>query len=139
MKKIYVGKADPITLVIEKVIKASEEDIVLYVPRGSVSFSVRNNFKLLKREANAAGKTVSFESVDDDVLELAQAFDMKALNPFFGRKKLVADIIVKEPGTIKLKEDKEEESEPQNIKKTRKQSHILTFKQKSFGLWGTEP
>ncbi len=143
MKKIYVGKTDPITLVIEKVIKASEKDIVLYVPRGSVSFSIRNNFKLLKRESEAAGKTVSFESVDDDVLELAKAFDMKALNPFFGRKKLVADIIVKEPGTVKLKEDKEEESEPEtNIEhkeKTRVSGYALTSKQGASGLWGTEP
>ncbi len=139
MKKIYVGKADPITLVIEKVIKTSGEDVVLYIPRGSVSFNVRNNFKLLKRESKAAGKTVSFESVDDDVLELAQAFDMKALNPFFGRKKLVADIIVKEPETIELKEDKKEESEPQNIKKTRRPGYTLISKQMISGLWGAEP
>ena len=140
MKKIYVGKTDPITLIIEKVIKAPEEDIVLYVPRGSVSFGVRNNFKLLKREAEAGGKTVSFESVDDDVLELAQAFDMKALNPFFGKKKFVTDIIVKEPGTVRLKE---EESEPEtNIEpkeKTRVSGSILTSKQESSGIWGTEP
>lgn len=142
MKKIYVGKTDPITLVIEKVIKASEEDIVLYVPRGSASFSIRNNFKLLKREAEAGRKTVSFESVDDDVLELAQAFDMKALNPFFGKKKFVTDIIIKKPGTVQLKEDEDEEFELQNIKKKEKTgilSSISASKQKSSGIWGTEP
>ncbi len=143
MKKIYVGKSDPITLVIEKVIKASEEDIVLYVPRDSVSFGIRNNFKLLKREAEAGGKTVSFESVDDDVLELAQAFDMKALNPFFGRKKFVTDIIIKNPTTAKLKDDKNEKSDKEtNIEKkgkTSAQSSILTSKQEHSGIWETEP
>lgn len=142
MKKIYIGKTDPITLIIEKVIKASEKDVVLYVSRGSTSFSIRNNFKLLKREAEAAGKTVSFESVDDDVLELAQAFDMKAMNPFFGRKKFITDIIVKEPGTVRLKEDKDEESEFQDTEfkgKNKISNLILTSKRKAFGLWGNEP
>jgi hypothetical protein len=143
MKKIYVGKTDPITLIIEKIIKSSEKDIVLYVPRDSVSFGVRNNFKLLKREADAGDKTVSFESVDDDVLELAQAFDMKALNPFFGKKKFVTDIVIKKPGTVKLKEDEEEKSDLEaNIKiKEKDNTHnsILNSKQESSGLWGTEP
>lgn len=132
MKKIYIGKTDPITLVIEKVIKASEKDVVLYVSRGSISFGIRNNFKLLKREAEAAGKTVSFESVDDDVLELAQAFDMKAMNPFFGRKKFVADIIVKEPGIVRLKENEDEEPESQDVGHKGKNK-------KASGLWGNEP
>jgi len=143
MKKIYVGKTDPITLIIEKIIKAPDEDIVLYVPRGSVSFGVRNNFKLVKREAEAGGKTVSFESVDDDVLELAQAFDMKALNPFFGRKKFVTDIVIKKPGTVELKEGKEEAPEPEtNIEKKDKTGilgSILNSRQKSSELSWTEP
>lgn len=156
MKKIYIGKTDPITLVIEKVIKASEDDIVLYVPRGSESFGIRNNFKLLKREADAGHKTVSFESVDDDVLELAQAFNMKALNPFFGRKKFVSDIIVKEPGVVRLREEKVgkadkvnkvEQPEIQNIEevsinekeKDKAPTPILSTKRESSGIWGTEP
>ncbi len=96
MKKIYVNKNDSVALIIEKVIKSGEEEIILYIPRGSELASSRNNFKLLKREAQSAGKVVSIESVDDDVLELASSFSIKASNPFFGKKKSVADIIVKD-------------------------------------------
>lgn len=96
MKKIYVNKKDSVNLIIEKVIKSSEEEVVLYIPRGSDLALSRNNFTLLKREAKSAGKAVSIESVDDDVLELADSFNIKAFNPFFGKKKSVADIVVKD-------------------------------------------
>src|SRR3989344_576101 len=102
MKKIYVNKTDPVALIIEKVIKSSEKEVVLYVPRGSMLTSSRNNFKLLKREAGSAGKVLSIESVDEDALELADSFDIKSINPFFGKKKSVTDIVVKdvEPGVL---------------------------------------
>lgn len=96
MQKIYVGKNDPIALIIEKIIKSSSEEVVLYVSRGSLLVSSRNNFKLLKRETESAGKILSIESVDDDVLELADSFNIKAINPFFGKKKSVMDIVVKD-------------------------------------------
>ncbi len=96
MKKIYVNKTDPVALIIEKVIKSPDKEVVLYVPRGSMLTSSRNNFKLLKREAGSAGKVLSIESVDEDALELANSFDIKSINPFFGKKKSVTDIVVKE-------------------------------------------
>lgn len=95
MKKIYVNKTDLVALIIEKVIKSPDEEVTLYIPRESVLTSSRNNFKLLKREAESAGKILRVESVDEDALELADSFDIKSINPFFGKKKSVTDIVVK--------------------------------------------
>lgn len=135
MKKIYVNRTDPATLIIEKIIKSSDKEVVLYVPRGSLISSSRNNFKLLKRETESAGKILSIESVDDDVLELADSFDIKAVNPFFGKRKSVTDIIVKnkEPQPVK------EEIKPDVLKEPPKKSTILEVKKEKSELWAGGP
>ena len=92
--KLYVNRSDRAASVISKVIKSASKEIVLYIPRSAEFSSSRNNFLLLKREADAAGKSVSVESVDDDVLELAMTAGLIAMNPFLGRKKMtVSDIV----------------------------------------------
>src|SRR3989344_1477850 len=134
MKKIYVNKTDPVALIIEKVIKSPDKEVVLYVPRGSMLASSRNNFKLLKREAGSANKILSIESVDDDILELADSFDVKAVNPFFGKKKSVIDIIVKdkEPQVV-------EEPRLEVVKMPLKKSAILEMRKEESELWAGGP
>jgi len=131
MKKIYVGKNDPVVLIIEKIIKSSDKEVVLYVPRGSLLVSSRNNFKLLKREAESADKILSIESVDDDVLELADSFDIKAINPFFSKKKSVTDIVVKDS---KLLQESDVVKKPPARKST-----ILEAKKEKSELWTGGP
>ncbi len=135
MKKIYVNRTDPTTLIIEKIIKSSDKEVVLYIPRGSLISSSRNNFKLLKREAESAERILSIESVDDDVLELADSFDIKAINPFFGKKKSVIDIVVKgkEPKVAI------EEAKPIPAKTLPKKSAILEVKKEKSELWAGGP
>ncbi len=113
-QKLYVNKSDRVTSVISKVIKSASKEIVLYIPRSAEFSSSPNNFLLLKREADAAGKSVSVESVDDDVLELATMVGLIAMNPFLGRKKMpVSDMVAVTlvPRATKPREAKEEFTE----------------------------
>ncbi|MBI2011099.1 MAG: hypothetical protein HYS89_02655 [Candidatus Colwellbacteria bacterium] len=89
--RLYVNKSDKATSVISKVIKSASEEVLLYIPRQTEFASSRNNFALLKREAETAGKKVSIESVDDDVLELATTAGLVAMNPFLGRRRRTED------------------------------------------------
>lgn len=94
-KKIYVSKTDSLASIVGKIVKAKEENIVLYIPRGTAFASSRTNFILLKREVTAAGKNMAIESVDEDALELADIAGIKAVNPFMRRRqKAVSDIVV---------------------------------------------
>ncbi len=94
MKKIYVNKSDSAAAVIEKIINAKESEIVLYLPKGTELASSKNNFNLLKREAQSAGKSVVIESSDTEAREIAESLGLKAVDPLLGRgKKLVSDIV----------------------------------------------
>ena len=94
-KKIYLNKSDSIASAIDKVINAPDEEVVLYIPRDAEAARAKRDIELIKREVEASGKSISIESVDDDILELAAASGVKATNPFLGRSKhTVSDIVV---------------------------------------------
>lgn len=140
MKKIYINKTDPVTLIIEKVIKATEKEVSLYIPKGSELAASRNNFKLLKRESASAGKTVYIESVDEDVIELADAYDIKSTNPFFGKKRSVTDVVIKEARKIDVADGEPEGSMPEHeSSKIRKTKSILEDKKEHSWLWQSKP
>jgi len=94
MKKIFIGKNDDPAQVVENILSEVEKSIVLVIPKFSkVSDSVAN-FHLLKREAEADGKNLLVESIDDDALALAAAAKIPGVNPFlFGRKHSMSDIV----------------------------------------------
>lgn len=93
-KKIFVNKNDDAAMVAEKVIDASDADIVLNIPRFSRIAQSESNFHLLKRESDALGKRIFIETVDDKVIELAQACGIAATNPFFVKPdKQFSDIV----------------------------------------------
>lgn len=83
-KKIYVNKQDQTPVVIAQILDASGFDIVLYVPRNAI-ISCVENLTLLKREAETAAKKIAIESVDDDLIKLAESLNIPATNPFFSR------------------------------------------------------
>lgn len=93
MKKIYIDKSDSVASVVERILATSENEIVLYIPRFT-KLASSANFKLLKREIHASGKSVEIESVDDEVLELAKALGINASNPFFRKnRRPMSDIL----------------------------------------------
>jgi len=106
MKKIFVSKSDSIAEVVEKVISEPETEVVLVVPKNTLLQDSVSNFHLLKRESDAAGKLVTVESVDEDILSLAKAARIEAIHPLFRKKKssALSDIIPRA-------EDDEEETD----------------------------
>lgn len=95
-KKIYINKTESAPAVIEKILQSDESQVRLYIPRGATVGHSEHTLSLIKRETETAGKTLIIESVDDDILTLADAIGLHAVNPFFGRgKKAVTDVIVR--------------------------------------------
>ena len=72
MKKIIVDKSEGITEVIDKMLSVEDSDITLVIPKGSVLAKSGSNFRLLKREADAAEKNIGVESVDETILDFAK-------------------------------------------------------------------
>src|SRR3989344_4669834 len=106
-KKIYVAKTDSLASIVGKIVRVKEEEITLYIPRGTEFAASRTNFILLKREVASAGKSITIESIDDDALELADTAGIKSINPFLRRRqRAVSDIVAVRPrGSVKaLKE-----------------------------------
>jgi hypothetical protein len=103
-KKIYVNKSEEAALVIERVMDAEAEALVLSIPKFSKFGQSESNFHLLKKEADALGKAISIESVDERVLELAANSDLPASNPFFANPdRQFSDIIPKSGGAPESK------------------------------------
>lgn len=94
MKKITVNKSDEVSVIVEKMIEAEDDEITLSVPRFSHIGESLSNFYLLKRESDALNKKVSIESVDDKVIELASMSGLLGTNPFFAKnRRQFSDIV----------------------------------------------
>lgn len=94
-KKIYLNKSDSTASAIDKVIRAEDEEVVLYIPRDAEAAETKKDLQLLKREVEAAGKTFKVESVDEGIIERVASLGIEATNPFLGRgRKTVSDIVI---------------------------------------------
>ena len=96
MAKIFIGKSEELSSIAEKIINTENVEAVLNVPRFSKLGESVMNFELLKREADAAGKKIIVESVDEHILALAESVGIASYNPFFrgvDQKKTFSDII----------------------------------------------
>ena len=116
MMKIFVNKNDEVVSVAEQIVTSPDVELVLVVPRFSKLAESAANFLLLKREAEAVGKVILVESVDDHVISLAKASHVDALNPFFeqaAHRREVTDIIrTKRPRAEREEEEMEEHPKP---------------------------
>lgn len=99
MRKITVNKNDEAALVVEKIIAVDDNEVALSIPRFSHLAESPSNFQLIRREADSLGKSVSVESVDDRVVQMAETAGLKATNPFFSKnnKRQISDIVVSSP------------------------------------------
>ncbi|MEK7611832.1 MAG: hypothetical protein AAB407_00580 [Patescibacteria group bacterium] len=84
--KIIIHKDDEVTIVAERIIDTPSTDITLAIPRFSKFASSPTHLRLLKREAEALGKTLSIESVDENILEICESEGLTSTNPFFGNE-----------------------------------------------------
>ena len=102
MRKININKSDEAASIVEKIIEAESNEVILIIPRFSQLADSLNNFHLLKREADAVGKKIYIESVDNRVVELAELSGIEAINPFFVKnKRQFSDIIPKKEKILK--------------------------------------
>ncbi len=83
MKKITVDKEEGVAEVIERALGAEDDEVAIVVPTGSALGRSIANFHLLKREADAAGKTIVVESVDENILAFARESDLDASHPLW--------------------------------------------------------
>lgn len=105
MKRIIIEKGDGIAEVIDRIIGAEDETIILVIPKGSLLAKSASNFRLLKREAGLAEKKVAVESPDGDVIQLAEAngVAIAGREPVMKHHGGVSDIVAK--GSAKDDED----------------------------------
>ncbi len=94
MKKIFVDREEGIAQLVERVISDEDGDLVLVIPKNSALGESVSNFRILKREADAAGKSVLIETVDNAVLALAGKANIEGYHPLFreGRSRSLSDI-----------------------------------------------
>ena len=93
-KKIFIEKTHDLEFVVGKIIEAEAKRVILNIPRDAAVGKALNNFQILKREAETAGKEIFIESVDDHILELASIVGMESQNPVFkNTERAVSDIL----------------------------------------------
>jgi hypothetical protein len=95
IKKIIVNKSDEAAEVVEKIMDAEAEEIILNVPRFSKLAESLANFHLIKRESEFLNKKIIIESVDDKAIELAGLAKLESLNPFFTKSQRISDIVMR--------------------------------------------
>ncbi|MEK7212283.1 MAG: hypothetical protein AAB686_01230 [Patescibacteria group bacterium] len=119
MRKFFIDKNDAVASVVEKIISEKDPEIVLVIPKNSQVKDSVSNFHLIKREADSAKKTVTVESVDEEVLALARAAKLESIHPLLsvgGQERSLLDII---PGKSK------EAATPRAAKAAKSQSRKL--------------
>lgn len=85
MKKLIIDRDEDIAEVVDKVIEIKDSEISIVVPTGSVLGKSPRNFHLLRREAQAAGKQVEVESVDEQILAFAKDAGIAGSHPLLRR------------------------------------------------------
>ena len=83
MKKIVIDKDEDIADVIDHILEFPDTGIVIVLPRGSVVGRSPRNFHLLRREAEAAGRQLEIESVDEQILAFAKDAGIPGRHPLF--------------------------------------------------------
>ncbi len=83
MKKIIIDKEEGIAEVIDEILNEPDPEITLVIPKGSALGRTVSNFHLLKRESEAAEKTVAIESVDEAILAFAKESNLESVHPLW--------------------------------------------------------
>ncbi len=126
MNKIFVTKNEDIASVVEKVLETGDESIVLVIPKASRLLGSLANFHLVKREADSVGKKILIESVDEQILALAKASGLEAVNPFLsGPRRPVSDIVSRGAASDAVRLEREPAAErPQYASRLRAKMRI---------------
>ena len=83
MKKIVADKTEDIAEIIDRILKEPDNELTLVVPKSSSLGKSVRSFSLLKREMDAADKSVVVESVDETILAFAKQAGIEASHPLW--------------------------------------------------------
>ncbi len=81
IKKIVVEKEESVGEVIDRILGEPDAKLLLVVPKSSMLGKSARNFHLIEREAADAGKAISVESVDENILAFAKNAGMSIGHP----------------------------------------------------------
>jgi hypothetical protein len=109
-KKIIIDREDGAGEVVDRILGEPDHALILVVPRGSTLGKSARNFTLIKRESADAGKEISVESVDENILAFAKNAGMSVNHPLLrGRSALgasgISDIVPITNGNERSRED----------------------------------
>ena len=137
--KIQVQKSDEAAVVVEKIIDAASDEVLLVVPRFSRLAESQANFHLIAREAGLLKRHIVIESVDDTVLAMAGAEGLEAINSILFRPaKRVSDIVAggeKRGAWRPSARRKIKESIARDDKASFPKEAVLPRKDKNAGRW----
>jgi hypothetical protein len=80
-KKIVIEKEEGAGEVVDRILGEPDHALILVVPKGSTLGKSPRNFNLIKRESADAGKEISVESVDENILAFARNAGMDISHP----------------------------------------------------------
>ncbi|NLA08265.1 MAG: hypothetical protein GX873_01025 [Parcubacteria group bacterium] len=78
-ENIYIDINDSVSDVVEKIINSSNDNIILIIPENAKISESILNFRLIKREATSANKTLYINSDIEEVLLMAKDLDIKTV------------------------------------------------------------
>ena len=76
-ENIYIDINDSVSDIVEKIINSSHDNIILIIPENAKISESILNFRLIKREATSANKTLYVNSDVEEVLLMAKDLDIK--------------------------------------------------------------
>lgn len=145
MQKILLSKKATIDDIKEEVGIMDLKDVdalTFIIPKDSEFKKNIENFYELKNFINELGKDLAIESVDDEVLELAEEAGIESLHPLFNKRKKMTDLsfsrnyfddqtkgkkIKSEQEKEVLKEDIYKQAKEDKVKKTKESSKEIVF------------
>jgi hypothetical protein len=119
-KKIIIEKEEGAGEVVDRILGEPDHALIIVVPKGSTLGKSPRNFNLIKRESADAGKEISVESVDENILAFARNSGMAISHPLLRERSAlgasgISDIVPVSRGDEVHEEEKE--SEPVRGKK----------------------
>ncbi|MEK7174527.1 MAG: hypothetical protein AAB759_02615 [Patescibacteria group bacterium] len=95
MERIFIDKDQGVASIVERILACPGDELVLVVPKNADLKSSISNFHILKREAAAAEKSILIESVDAEILALAEKAHVESFHPLFRKEtaRSLSDIV----------------------------------------------
>ncbi len=122
MEKIFIDKDQGVASIVERILASTGDELVLVVPKNADLKSSISNFHILKREAAAAEKSILIESVDSEILALAEKAHVEAFHPLFHKEttRSLSDIVPQSAPGIPAAVREGATSVPVKIKRSKK-------------------